>query len=491
MKKIFEGLRPFQKAELLIMMLLAFAIPFSWLAAQYCEVALLVCAVLKVVFDQKFKFNENQMRFKWVYIIFALTWVMYLIGMIYTDNQAVGWAQVSKKLGFLIFPMIFLFSDVSYLTKDRVRVIFYCLVISVLTFFLMNFSWALYDVVFKDFGTYRLFNEDLMKVLYVHHSYMSMYATLAMVFCFVEILEHDKLRIKVLNTIAVVLLMLFVFLLNSRAGLLCMILIIIVLLIWVTFVKKKRKVGIISSVAIVFIFVVTYMIVPDVFTRWTYTIKNIISEESTDRRFVQLKASKAIVSENWMFGVGSGDRSDAVLAAYINYRDELVDRIKPVEGAEKTDFEEGRKKMLEEVFSLSQIETWNEPNEQMFKFINENSAYYKCDAESVKKVAVEYIYVENAIYHELNSHNQFITTIVSVGIIGLVLLLAYFIIPLVFWIINKKFDVVYFTFLLTVGLNAMFESLFETQKGIIFFCFFNSLLFTLSIRPKLLGGVEK
>ena len=39
MSKVFDGLRPFQKAELLLMMFLAMAIPFHWLAAQYFEVA--------------------------------------------------------------------------------------------------------------------------------------------------------------------------------------------------------------------------------------------------------------------------------------------------------------------------------------------------------------------------------------------------------------------------------------------------------------------
>ena len=67
MNDIFKGLRPFQTAELLIMMLLAFAIPFSWLAAQYLEIALLLCAILKLVIDQKFKMNESQLKFKWAY----------------------------------------------------------------------------------------------------------------------------------------------------------------------------------------------------------------------------------------------------------------------------------------------------------------------------------------------------------------------------------------------------------------------------------------
>ncbi|MBR4136770.1 MAG: hypothetical protein IKU05_00005, partial [Bacteroidales bacterium] len=74
---------------------------------------------------------------------------------------------------------------------------------------------------------------------------------------------------------------------------------------------------------------------------------------------------------------------------------------------------------------------------------------------------------------------------------GLLLLLAYFVIPLVLWIKTKTFDMLYFSFLMMIGFNALFESVFEVQLGIIFFCFFNSLLFTLSFRPEPSGVVEK
>ena len=40
----------------------------------------------------------------------------------------------------------------------------------------------------------------------------------------------------------------------------------------------------------------------------------------------------------------------------------------------------------------------------------------------------------------------------------------------------------YFSFLLMIGFNMLFESVFEVQMGIIFFCFFNSLLFMMSFR---------
>jgi hypothetical protein len=75
---------------------------------------------------------------------------------------------------------------------------------------------------------------------------------------------------------------------------------------------------------------------------------------------------------------------------------------------------------------------------------------------------------------------MFFETVISVGIIGLLLLLAYFVIPLVLWIKTKSFDMLYCSFLLMIGFNALFESIFEVQLGIIFFCFFNSLLFNMS-----------
>ena len=77
---------------------------------------------------------------------------------------------------------------------------------------------------------------------------------------------------------------------------------------------------------------------------------------------------------------------------------------------------------------------------------------------------------------------MFFETVMSVGIIGLLLLLAYFLIPFILWIKTKRFDMLYFSFLLMIGFNMLFESVFEVQMGIIFFAFFNSLLFLMSFR---------
>ena len=462
MKIILEGLRPFQKAELLIMMLLAFAIPFSWLAAQYCEVALLVCALLKVVFDQKFHFNENQMKFKWAYIIFALTWLVYLIGMIHTENKSVGWAQVSKKLGFLIFPMIFLFSDMSYMNRQRLKAIGNALILGCVMFFLMNVSYAIYDVMFNDATSSRFFDAELMKLYYVHHSYLSMYASLGLMFCFMEIFGNGNRTAKIMNVLAYIILVVFIILVRSRAGLLWMVLTFVVQWIWLTFIMKKKKIGLIMGAVFVLGVAGACVAFPQSVARITETINNIISEHSSDHRLVQFKGYRSVLEENWLFGVGTGDRTDETMSSYYRYKDAIVEKITP---------------QMADIIDQVIDNQYYEPSESMRNDMMAIAENHGVDPEVISKYLVEYQFIRYAIDNEINAHNMFFETLISVGIIGVLLLLAYFVIPLVLWIKKKKFDMLYCAFLLMIGFNALFESIFEVQLGIIFFCFFNSLLF--------------
>ena len=470
MKKVFEGLRPFQKAEFLIMMLLAFAIPFSWLAAQYCEVALLVCAVLKLIFDQKFKLNEQQLKFKWAYIIVAMTWLMYLIGMIYTDNQSFGWMQVSKKLGFLIFPMIFLFSDMSYITKQRLKAIGNALVLGCILFFLMNLVYAVYDVVFNGETTARFFDQELMKLYYVHHSYLSMYASLGLMFCFFGFFENESRKIKTINIIAYILLVVFIILIRSRAGLLWLVLTFVLQWIWLTFIMKKTKMGWIMGGVFILVLAGAIVAFPQSVARITKTITNITSEHNSDHRLVQFKGYKSVLTENWLFGVGTGDRPDETMASYYRYKADITEKITP-------DMAE----CIDQVIDNK----WYEPAESMRIDMMKEATKRGVDPEVVSTYLVEYQFIRYAIDKEINAHNMFFETVISIGIIGLLLLLAYFVIPLVLWIKTKTFDMLYFSFLMMIGFNALFESIFEVQLGIIFFCFFNALLFNTSFVKKL------
>jgi O-antigen ligase len=78
---------------------------------------------------------------------------------------------------------------------------------------------------------------------------------------------------------------------------------------------------------------------------------------------------------------------------------------------------------------------------------------------------------------KLNAHNQFIQTFAAVGVIGFIILLSsFFFTTLYAWKRKKYF---YLIFLLLAFVNFTTESMLETQAGVVFYAFFNSvLLFT-------------
>jgi len=478
-------LSPFQKVEFGLMLILAFSMPFYWYVTQILEIALITCSLLKVIFQQKFHLNELQLRWKWVYIVFMLTWATTIYGMIYTENVSEGWMAVSKKLGFMLFPLVFLLSDMSYLNKDRIRAIFYSLVIGILVFFIPNVIWAAIDVIFNGYDSSRFFDQELMKLYYVHHSYMSMYVALAFAFCYVEFFNHKETKVRAFSIIALILLFVFVILCNSRAGILAIFIEIIILLVWTVFVKKETKIGITSLAVILILVGGMIKFAPESFSRVTDTVKNITEDFHNDRRLVQFTGYKQVIKENWLLGVGTGDKYDELVKSYESYRNELVSSIEPVQGIDRQTFEKNRDALLHEILTLTERPDnckWHLPNEFAEELIATDAEKRCCTPESVNKIYVEYIYTTDAITNTLNTHNQYFETLVSRGIIAFVLLLGYFIIPIFIMVKNKKYSIIYLIFIMIISFNAFFEAVFEMQYGIIFFNFFNMLLFNCLIK---------
>lgn len=461
-RNIFEGLRPWQQAELAAMLALAVAIPFHWFAAQVGEALLLICAFLKLMIDQKWQLNKAQLRYKWVFIVYAATWLIYLIGMLYTDNQWFGWTQVSKKLGFLIFPAIFLFSDMSYLNKDRLKAIGYAFVIGCLLFFMMHLTYAVYDVVFNGATSERFFDEELMKLYLVQHCYVSMYASLGLMFCFGEIFNNNNLKTKIVNVLMYAMLVLMIILVRSRAGLLWLVATFALQWFWLTFIMKKVKAGLIVGGAFVVMAVGAWILFPQSTQRITLTITKLTTENQSDHRLTQFKGYMELLDENWIFGVGTGDRCDEMEASYLRYKQGIIDVIGPEVAAE-----------IDKYVAKEMYEPW----ESMRNKIMQKAEQYGRDPDMVNSYIIDYMYTCYAVDRDTNAHNMYFETIISVGVVGLLLLLAYFVVPVVLWIRRKRFDMLYFSFLGMIFFNAMFESIFERQNGIIFFCFFNMLLF--------------
>lgn len=83
---------------------------------------------------------------------------------------------------------------------------------------------------------------------------------------------------------------------------------------------------------------------------------------------------------------------------------------------------------------------------------------------------------------KLNAHNQFIQTFIALGVLGMILLLAMFVVPA--YLAFRQGSCIYFAFLFITGISMVFESMLETQAGVIFYAFFNTLLFSFYLADK-------
>ena len=404
-KAYLDKLSILQKIEYIVLFLLAFTIPIGWQVATKIVVLLIVVMVIRCVAEKGRGLSLNRHSNKKLYLFFAATYIMYAISMLYTSNISDGWQNMEKKLSFIIFPLFFFVSDLTYLSSKRIKALFYAFLSGLLLFILSNMLWAIYDFIILDAPIRRFLGWEITKINYIHHTYIAMYACFGIIYSFVELFDnHLKSKGKIAFLLsALVLSTLFVILVESRAGILCMFLLFACLFAWLFFVKKKRMITMCVGTALAVLLVIFFLLFPSGLNRIIKTQQDLVdTEHKEDIRITLLKAGLSVAKENCMFGVGVGDRCDVLI-----------------------------------------------------KYYEDNNL--ECG--------------------DLNSHNQFVDTTISIGILGLLLLLGYFVVPIVFFAVNKQWDVVMLLFLFSIAFNAVFEAVFETQTGILYFNFIFCLLF--------------
>jgi O-antigen ligase len=82
--------------------------------------------------------------------------------------------------------------------------------------------------------------------------------------------------------------------------------------------------------------------------------------------------------------------------------------------------------------------------------------------------------ISGAYAHQLNAHNEYLQVLVALGLAGFVLLLCMLLLPA--WIGFREHKAILPAFVALLALNFFPESMLETQAGVMFYGFFNSLL---------------
>lgn len=341
--------------------------------------------------------------------------------MLYTSNLGFGWKVLETKLSLLILPLIY--SAYIDTTKKKLqqylRIFVYgCIVYAVLCFGYACYAYYkpiytdLYGVLY-DLG-FNYFYYDYLS-LFFHPSYTAMYSVFALLIITVGVKQKIiSINWKVILSIA--LLTVFILFLSSKAGWFALILLgIYVIKLLVASKKNIQSLYFIIPILMLF-FALNIYFAPNYAQRLPQ-IDNII------------KAIMGKDQDNKTVTSGSDGNAARVFIW-------------------KTSLE----LFSENIFIGSG--TGDAKDELMKKY-------------QEKEMTAEYKY-------KLNCHNQYLSTAVSVGIIGLIVLLLALFYPLILSI--RQQDYILGGFIILFIINFFFESILETQAGLVYYAFFNTLL---------------
>lgn len=309
------------KGIFFLFILLSFCIPFYKKVTPLIIVALAVLSLLRVIIIKQ---NKLQ-RFTLLSGSSIILYLLFVAGLLYTDQMDKGLFDLQVKLGFLIFPIIFFLSGSILLVENRYWKVLAAFVAGAFASTFLCIGHATYISLTTNFTFDHFIYAELSFLL--HPSYYAMYLNLAIVICILY-LEKNWSTIsrpqKTTITVLILYLTVFILFVNSKAGIIITLITFLIVFIRLMVVKRKFILGsallivLFSSVAIV------WTKVPYVKSRFQGFMisvssydKNIKdSREGTSGRILVWKNAFVVALEQLPLGAGTGDVNAVLKESY-------------------------------------------------------------------------------------------------------------------------------------------------------------------------------
>lgn len=243
---------------------------------------------------------------------FIAFYLYHLIGVIYSENLVFGWNDLGIKLSFLVLPLIIAFSDIR-LNKDKiVDMILLGLFLSAV---IALSKAAFKSVYYPEDNHWAYFTESYL-AFSMHRSYYATYMALGV------LLSADRYftfkNLKYLG--AAILFALITMLTFSKAGILILVILIIPLLFVYIYRNWGKWIAAVGSAFMVITVIGAIWFTPTLHSRFEKMFEGVTSAstanntsvESNESRLIMWSTSLRLINENLLFGVGTGDVSDAL-----------------------------------------------------------------------------------------------------------------------------------------------------------------------------------
>ena len=401
------------------MILMAAAMPVSWQLGLWMALALAAVSFVKLLFSRRVGNPALGSGLRWSLYAVLAYWLVYLISMLYSLDTATAWTVVSRKAVLLIFPLCFLLTDTTYLTPRHLRGLGYALLAAVCGVFIYFAYKALSSV--SDGTSWVVVTGERFDAR--HHSYYALYAVVALCFVYSEIADRwkeTKWWLRGLLIVSVPMLLLYILLVNSRAGVLAMILLLCCCLLYQAVARRRwLPVLLVGALLVGGVYGMTHLL-PGHKNRLGDTMAALKQGKEGDVRARITHSAVHAFSEQPVIGYGAGDYGD----------------------------------VLKEQF---------------------------------------YIDDEGVVGRLFNAHNQYMETLLAVGIVGMIPFLAFLLLPVILGVYKRSRNG--FTLAICASmvlLNLVFESMLERQMGLLFIGYLYSIMvLILSLEQNKFGRVQK
>jgi O-antigen ligase len=388
----------------LLVCFLAF-LPFTM---QYSELALIGFGLFTLV---NIRVKRLSLLLNKQVLILTSFYALTLIGMLYSPDITEALNVSGRQLAIILFPLLFVLNDIDLNKyKNSLLQIFG---LSCVVALLYLYGVAFYSIYHNHLPAGTLFTAGYMNHYFslpiqLHATYLSMYATFAVVIFLYFFQQHKNIRSRIFYSFCILVLLAGIIQLSARMPLLALLFIVVIIFPAFLFKAKKRTGFLIGAIALIALSSLVIYNIDSYKTRYVGELKNDIgidtlNVEFTEPRVIRWSGEMEVIKRSPFIGFGSGSE----------------------------------KGLLHKMFVEKQL------------YIAANRYF--------------------------NSHNQYLSYWLNLGIPGLLCYL--FVLCYGFWLALKARDTLFCGFMIIISMVSFSENILFLNKGIFFYSFFISLFF--------------
>lgn len=474
--------------------------------------------LLEKNFSEKW-INLKSNKIFWVLISL---FVLHVIGITYTENIANAWKDLWNKVPLLLLPLI-LFTTKS-LDRKEVKLLF--------NFFFLSVFVSSICCYFVYAGFTKKIILDVRNAsVFMSHIRFSLFIAFAIIGLIYFVFKEKQMFFKVANILVVVWLLFFMYKLEMATGFICLIAAGSVLLIWLSIQKMPK----LLSVLFISLLIVSWLLILNkaktslaMFNPKPNHKANILLEKTANGRYyhhdtqfgiaengnlVTVNRNLFEVQKEWeqrskISFSGFDKRGNMINYTILRYlaskgltKDSLG--IARLSNQDIINVENGNSNYLYNV-NRGLVNKWREIVWEYIKYKRgENPSGHTLTMRLEFWKTALYIIKQHPVYGvgtgniqdsfnkayiktnskldanwRLRCHNQYLAITVAYGIVGLIVFLFYLAYPAI--ILKKKLHYLYWPFFIIALLSFITEDTLETQAGVTFFAFFNTLFLWLA-----------